>query len=322
MSVSHQEYLLKKYLSGSGLEDEKAGSKKKSKKKRDSNPDQSTLKKRKRKALLIDEDNDAVWQNEFDEDDAPILVGEKVVQAHFLSSKKSGWTTIKGGENDEPQEDSEEEKDKEEEEEDSDEEARMASGARVGLQTGEQVAADIKRQEMLIRKKLRAMKPEEIGRDAETVYRDAKGRRLNMEDERAKVEAQEREKAELEKAILERNKGNVQKEQAQLRREALAKASTQTLARYADDAEMNAELKERPRWDDPSAAFLSASTKKKTRYPKYLGPAPPPNRFNIQPGYRWDGVDRSNGYEKEIFLRMNSRKAQAAEQHAWSTEDM
>lgn len=55
--------------------------------------------------------------------------------------------------------------------------------------------------------------------------------------------------------------------------------------------------------------------------PVYKGPWKP-NRFMIQPGYRWDGVDRSNGYEDQFLLHQNKNKSLAAEAHAWSTEDM
>lgn len=55
--------------------------------------------------------------------------------------------------------------------------------------------------------------------------------------------------------------------------------------------------------------------------PIYQG-AFPPNRYNIRPGYRWDGVDRSNGYEKKRFEALNAKKAVEEEAYKWSTSDM
>jgi pre-mRNA-splicing factor CWC26 len=56
--------------------------------------------------------------------------------------------------------------------------------------------------------------------------------------------------------------------------------------------------------------------------PRYKGPPPPPNRFCIAPGYRWDGVDRSNGFERSIYAKLSDKKAVADMAYKWSVEDM
>ena len=48
----------------------------------------------------------------------------------------------------------------------------------------------------------------------------------------------------------------------------------------------------------------------------------PENRFGIRPGYRWDGVDRSNGFEKALLLRQAEKVAIKEVAWKWSTEDM
>lgn len=52
------------------------------------------------------------------------------------------------------------------------------------------------------------------------------------------------------------------------------------------------------------------------------GVAAPSNRYNIRPGRHWDGVDRSNGFEKNMFKMLNQQRAQEAEARMWAQEDM
>ncbi|OZJ06215.1 hypothetical protein BZG36_00832 [Bifiguratus adelaidae] len=171
---------------------------------------------------------------------------------------------------------------------------------------------------------MQELDPDETGRDAETVHRDKSGRKVDLAAKRAEEARARREQMEREEKKMEWGKGLVQRQEQEDRKRRELEEQHKPLARYADDKELNEELKERTLWNDPAAFFLTSASKKKSKGPKrptYQGHWPP-NRFNIPPGYRWDGVDRSNGFEKEYFLRQNSRTALKAEAYAWSAEDM
>lgn len=47
-----------------------------------------------------------------------------------------------------------------------------------------------------------------------------------------------------------------------------------------------------------------------------------PNRFNIKPGYMWDGVDRSNGYENRLLKAINEKNDLDYLNFKFRTEDM
>ncbi|KAJ7502911.1 Pre-mRNA-splicing factor of RES complex-domain-containing protein [Mycena galericulata] len=183
---------------------------------------------------------------------------------------------------------------------------------------------------------------EEIALAQETVYRDASGKKINTKAARAEATRLKREREEKEAQKMEWGKGLVQRDEAEKRKRELEEQRGKKFARYADDADLNEEMKAKELWNDPAAQFLtvqflscsygidvvdlSAFSQKKRgkgpRKPEYTGPPPPPNRFGIKPGYRWDGVDRGNGFEKKLFQSKNEKKRKGLESYQWSAEDM
>ena len=145
--------------------------------------------------------------------------------------------------------------------------------------------------------------------------------------------------------------GNVQKQQVEERAQYLAELANAPFARMADDAELERELKSAIHNDDPMAKYfhqkrekrekkdrerskkksssgnnfsrdINAQVNQKIEKPKYKGPWKPPNRFGILPGYRWDGIDRGNGFEDRLNKTLNEKQSSKDEEYRWSTQDM
>ncbi|KAJ3367559.1 Pre-mRNA-splicing factor cwc26 [Allomyces arbusculus] len=160
------------------------------------------------------------------------------------------------------------------------------------------------------------------GQGAATVYRDKLGRRVAVEDVHRDAEAKEREREEKKRRDYEWGLGKVQRDHARERSRAAAEGP---FARTADDADLNRELRNRDRWGDPAAKMgvetAAKEARKASNRPTYQG-AWPSNRYNIPPGFRWDGVDRSNGFEAKLLMSANEKAVFEEKAYRWRSEDM
>ena len=198
---------------------------------------------------------------------------------------------------------------------------RMESGAHAGLQTAAQVAEHIRQKEATERRRF-LQGDDQSGRGEETIYRDASGRIINVQMKRAEARKTAEIEAAKAAAELEAQKGYVQRAQKEKRKEQLEEAKLMTVARYADDVELNEELKEIERWNDPAAGFLERKREGKSVGGRPLyGGAAAPNRYGIRPGHRWDGVDRGTGFEKEYFASRNRRENLKNMDYAWQMDE-
>jgi pre-mRNA-splicing factor CWC26 len=195
----------------------------------------------------------------------------------------------------------------------------MSSGHAAGLQG----ASDFRETEEKILKKRRRDAQAMVDRHGmgETVYRDEHGKRkANGSQQDAKI----KQMTEAEQTQL--NKGRVQREHEGRFQQELNELKEGTFARHADDSQLEELRKEEIREGDPMAAY-AAKKKVRTKHgptarPVYKGPAPKPNRFGIRPGYRWDGVDRGNGFEDKVLAQMYSSQRKKDDAYRWSSADM
>lgn len=318
-------------------------------------PAPSSTKKRKRKqpqstpGLIIADDDIPGWTTEptslQDDNDSPVTLGTG--SAEFRRSKKSAWKTVGVPAPKDAEQDaadriiSEAAADKnaadgdegpvvtrgKDEDEDEDRARKgtvmMGDGTHAGLQR----AADVKRQyEKRKREEKEAWEREQRNNPhaaGETVYRDATGRRIDISMRRAAAAKEAAERVQKEREEKEAQKGDVQRLEKERRKEALDEARFMPVARTIDDEDMNKELRERERWNDPAAQFLRGPKEEKKGRggkPVYKGPAPP-NRYGIRPGHRWDGVDRGNGWEAERFKALNRKERDKNMEYTWQMDE-
>ncbi|CAK4720149.1 unnamed protein product [Aphanomyces euteiches] len=171
-----------------------------------------------------------------------------------------------------------------------------------------------------------------MGKQAETVYRDKRGRKLDMLMEmQRQQEIQDGKRKREAKEEYEWGTGKVRKEEIRTQQQELEAIKSKPFARRNDDAELEALRKAKQRDFDPVQSSLFKKddfeeklkpAPRKNQKPKYTGPPAPPNRFNIPPGYRWDGVVRGTNWEEKVLLQANARKAHKQDMYQWATADM
>ncbi|MCJ1306639.1 Pre-mRNA-splicing factor cwc26 [Agyrium rufum] len=221
---------------------------------------------------------------------------------------------------------------------------KMSSGAHAGLQTASflnaQLAAAASSERALLLAST-TQNPAAAALAQETIYRDASGRIINVNAARAEARRKEDEEERKRVAALEAQRGDVQRRQGVERKKELEDARFLGVARYADDEGLNEELRARERWDDPMAGMLSRGREKGADgdgagggvvgesggggvkgggKQSYKGAAAP-NRYGIRPGYRWDGVDRGNGFEGEWFKARNRKKDIRDLEYQWQMDE-
>ncbi|EDW38614.1 GL12707 [Drosophila persimilis] len=209
--------------------------------------------------------------------------------------------------------------------------SKTLDGKSAGLQDAQSLKKESDERRRREHNLFEQMSSEVSGRYAEIQMRSTgrRGRRAREAAEEDPAERRRKEEHEKKKKDLydRWGKGLKQIEDLKVRHEEMAHEASKPVARYANDEDLDRHLREQEHADDPMLEYMRQKRKKQDKLdnkpvmPKYEGSFPE-NRYGIRPGYRWDGVDRSNGYEQRWFDKQNERKAMQDEAYKYSVEDM
>lgn len=147
----------------------------------------------------------------------------------------------------------------------------------------------------------------------ETVYRDASGNVISVDDQISVLQKRAEEKIAAERRQKENLLGAVQVEEAKKRRDKEEAMKHTRVTVSANDQAYNEERQNRAVFADPAAKFGKSVSKKNVdpgSLHDYNGSFPS-NRFNIKPGCLWDGNDRGNGFEGRWLGRQEEVRRQA-----------
>merc|ERR1712079_35353 len=196
---------------------------------------------------------------------------------------------------------------------------KTLDGKKAGLQNARDLKVELLELKRREKKMMDGLSDEASGRNAKTKVR---GRLAEAEAKKEEERKRKEVPDEVKKKYEVWNKGITQVKAASDQLEDNLYEMSKSLTRTVEDKDREDLLREREREDDPMAEYMKKKKEKvsgrQKKFPQYKGPQPPPNRFQIMPGYRWDGVDRSNGFEKKLLTQGAKKKAEEAEWNRWS----
>lgn len=109
---------------------------------------------------------------------------------------------------------------------------RMSNGQRAGLLTKSEIKVEAKKAREIEKRAMERLKKESKGENAETVYRDNSGRKVDLKVKRAEEARLRKEEIEKEARRMEWGKGLVQRKEVEEERRRLNEEKDKPMARY------------------------------------------------------------------------------------------